>query len=465
MKIRYYSHASYQIITASGKRLLGDPWVYNPISNNLWQFPECPIDPETYVDQDYLYISHNHVDHYCVDTLKHFRRDIPIIMRKYGELNNPMKPTLKKMGFENFVEIDHRETVKIADDLTISLYADLATTDSAIVIQDGENILFNQNDCMLSDEDAAHIGQSFDVDLALLGLPNSSIYPTFFEMAPDVKMEIAKQIAQKILRRTCNYGVLSGAKVVVPCASDMVFLSLPETDKYIGPTIIDVPGFAKENKLPFRVLTPAPGDYIDLNDMPDHLKPIYTNTEEMNNQIRALRNREDVRAVFAGVHEWMGQFVFDKDAFDRLIFRYLNHVQDNFEEIFSLALDKVADTELYRVILAIKDGEDKYGYELSFNFKDHKASARHVPYTLDADEHTDMILEMDAWGVQSVIEGALSFEDIRGGSMNMRRPGSFCTEEMMFWDTLLLFRVWLDNNDLAVKRENVSPRRISSVFS
>lgn len=464
MKIRYYSHASYQIITASGKRLLADPWVYNPISNNLWQFPECPIDADTYLDQDYLYISHNHVDHYCVDTLEHFRRDIPIIIRQYGMLNNPMKPTLQRMGFTNFIEIEHKETVTIEGDLKITLYADLNTTDSAIVIDDGEHKLFHQNDCMMSNEDAAHIGENFDIDVALLGLVNSSIYPTFFEMNVDDKMRIAGEISQKILKRTCDYGVLTGAKAIIPCASDMVFLSLPETDKYIGPTLLDLPGYVEENNLPFRVLTPKPGEYLDLHAMPDYMEPIYTSRQEMEEQISALRARGDVRGVFKEVEQWMDRFVFNKEVFDKLLFDYVEHIQNNFEETFAKQLPNLNDVKPYKIVWAVADGVKKHGYALTFDFQKHTADVAHIPYSLEVGDDTAMILEMDAWGLQSIIEGAMSFEDIRGGSMNMHRPGPFCTEEVVFWDTMLLFRVWLENNGLVVQSKNTPPTRISSVF-
>ena len=79
MKVKYYSHATFQLRGDRGGRLLTDPWLYNPIYGHMiWQFPECPVPRVEYVDQDILYISHDHPDHFCIRTLELFSREIPV---------------------------------------------------------------------------------------------------------------------------------------------------------------------------------------------------------------------------------------------------------------------------------------------------------------------------------------------------------------------------------------------------
>lgn len=462
MKLRYYSHASFQLVNDDGVRLLCDPWVYNPISNTMWQFPECPIGPEEYLDQDYLYISHNHVDHYCVDTLEHFRRDRPIVMRRYPEATNPMKPTLERMGFERFVEIGHGETVDLDGAFTITLYADLDTNDSSIVVSDGRHEVFHQNDCMLSMADAELIGERHDLDVALLGLVNSSIYPTFFVMDPELKRSEADRIERKILDRTCGYGDAVGAKVVIPCASDMVFFSIPEADEHIGPTIDRLVRYAVERGSDFRVVTPSPGDDIDLDDVPEQMTPAYRDLDDLVAQLRALRQRPDVAEVLDRLAEWERGFVFDESVAYSLLDRFVAHLDSTFDEALAEQLPRLG--RRFEVHLAIADGGQRHGWAIALDYPARAASLRRVSPGDTVPDGVEMLLELSGHHLQMIVEGALEFDDIRGGAIRIHRPGDFSTEEVVFWQVMMLFSTWMRTNSLFVGHATTFRYRVSPVF-
>ena len=153
MKVRYVSHASIQIVTDSGLRLLTDPWLHSPIYGNMmWQFPVCTLSMADYTAQDILHVSHDHPDHFCARTLRHFDRSLPVVIRRYEGVID-IKGKLKELGFKNIIELGHRESWTDPRGLTVTLLIDAGSTDSATIISDGKQSVFNQNDCFLSEED------------------------------------------------------------------------------------------------------------------------------------------------------------------------------------------------------------------------------------------------------------------------------------------------------------------------
>ena len=181
MKVKYYSHATFQLLGDRGGRLLTDPWLYNPIYGHMiWQFPECPVPRAEYVDQDVLYISHDHPDHFCIRTLELFSREIPVLIRQYDQ-SIRMREHLKRLGFVDVIEISHRETLALPCGLTVTLIADPYSSDSLLIVTDGVHTVLDQNDCIPTMDDQVWIGQNFDVDLGLLFYSGGSQYPACFD--------------------------------------------------------------------------------------------------------------------------------------------------------------------------------------------------------------------------------------------------------------------------------------------
>jgi hypothetical protein len=463
MKIRYYCHASFQFVSRTGARLLSDPWVYNPISNTLWQFPECPVSASEYVEQDYLYISHNHTDHLCPETLAHFRRDIPILIRRYVDETNTMMPTLRRLGFSRIIEVGHKETVDLDGHFKVTLFADLNTNDSSILVDDGEHGVYNQNDCMLALDDARSIRTHGPVDFALVGLINSSIYPMLFVMDEELKEKENLRITRKILARTCSYAEAIGAPVVMPCGCDMTFARLPWADKFTGPTIDQLVSYAAENQLPFRVLTPAPGDWLDMANLPEKCTPAYRDKDDYVAQLNSLRERPEVQETFARLESWERSFVFDAPVFFALFQKFVQHVDENFLDIFSTHT-AVSNAKHYGANIAIHNGDHSFNYRLEFEFGKHRVGLTQHPFSLELLPDTDIVLETEAACMQMLIEGALDFDDVRAGSITIRRPADFCAEEVAFWHLMMSFTGWLAAHHLFVAENRTFMPRFSATF-
>lgn len=148
MKFRILSHAGL-IVEHQGVTLLTDPWVLGSAYwRSWWNFP--PVEPESLADvkPDYIYLTHIHWDHFHGHSLRHFGKDIQILLPK--DRYDRAVRDLKSMGFKNIEEIPHGEHRDLGDDFSLYSYQFFfPVTDSAAVIQAGATRILNANDCKI----------------------------------------------------------------------------------------------------------------------------------------------------------------------------------------------------------------------------------------------------------------------------------------------------------------------------
>lgn len=430
MKIKYYSHASFQFIGNRGTRLLSDPWVYNPICNMFWQYPACQIALEEYQSQDILYISHDHADHLCLKTLQHFPRTLPIVIRDYGEINNPVKPQLLKAGFKQLIELKDGESQQFQE-LTLSLFTDPNTSDSALVIQDEVHTVFNQNDCMLPLAHAETIGRRFQIDLALLFTSSASMYPTLFEMPETQKRHETALRNEKVMQRALQYARALKARWVTPCAGDMVRFRDLKLNLYAGSLPCEFKAFMAEQAPDIPVITPAPSDIIDLTAPDPDLRPLFNSRSVWSEQIRQLCETPDMQDFIQKLKTWEDSFSLDEAAFWQQMQLYTQFVQTHFSQTFpSLSEGKIA----VRLSLTETDSATLPAHDISLDFEQQTASintAQPPP--------CQMHIKIPAHYLAMVMAQALNFDDLRAGMMQILRPGPFSVQESGFWHFLSRF--------------------------
>ena len=70
MKVTYLAHASL-LLEAGGIRLVTDPWLDGPTYLSAWwHFPEPAMSGAALAGIDYVYLTHEHVDHFHEPTLR-----------------------------------------------------------------------------------------------------------------------------------------------------------------------------------------------------------------------------------------------------------------------------------------------------------------------------------------------------------------------------------------------------------
>lgn len=246
MKVRYLTDACI-VIEYGGKKLLCDPWLSESICyGGLYHYPPIDIDINDYLDVDCIYISHIHEDHLDAETLQHFSKEIPIVIHSYEEKH--VYNRLKSMGFTNIYELKHKTKFEIAPKFTIEilaadncdpaicfkffgcqvsqLYQHSLQIDSMAVVQGGDYVVVNTNDCPyeLSHTMNPYILKQYQkVDFLMTSYNAASPYPQSFENFTDAEKIVEKEkIRQKCLDRAVKYCKDLQPKYVLPFAAQMV---------------------------------------------------------------------------------------------------------------------------------------------------------------------------------------------------------------------------------------------------
>ncbi len=150
-KIIWANHASY-FVEYKGKLIVTDPWLFGSVFNNGWELvSKSPDDVlELFKKVDYIWISHEHPDHFFPPTLKLIpeerRKDVTILFHETED-----KRVLKyceKIGY-SIMELKQQWEEVVKDE--IYLYNEPnGIEDSWVIMKFGETVILNLNDCTIS---------------------------------------------------------------------------------------------------------------------------------------------------------------------------------------------------------------------------------------------------------------------------------------------------------------------------
>lgn len=148
MEFKVHGHACLEVI-ASGKSIICDPWlVGSAYWRSWWNYPPLQSNVLEEVDPDYIYITHLHWDHFHGPTLKKLGTDKTIILPRTPELK--LLNDIKSIGFKNIIELEHGESFELGKDFRLTSYQFTPIlTDSVVVIEAEDRVLFNSNDAKI----------------------------------------------------------------------------------------------------------------------------------------------------------------------------------------------------------------------------------------------------------------------------------------------------------------------------
>jgi glyoxylase-like metal-dependent hydrolase (beta-lactamase superfamily II) len=177
MRVTYLAHASL-LVEAGGARLVTDPWLDGPTYLNAWWHFPAPVLSGAELRADYIYITHEHLDHFHVRTLQKLPRSTPILVGKFPRPR--FRDKLRALGFTDVRELPHGRPVALGG-LTVTSYQYRAD-DTALVIDDGETKLFDLNDCLLRASSLEQVMNSHgEPDLLAMSFANAEAYPIVYE--------------------------------------------------------------------------------------------------------------------------------------------------------------------------------------------------------------------------------------------------------------------------------------------
>lgn len=149
MEIEFIGHASFSIQT-QGKRIISDPWLDGKVFNDSWALisPPAPVDWSAI---DYLWISHEHPDHFHFPTLK----SIPaadkqgIVVLYQTHTSSRIVDALHKLGFPQVLELPLYRWKTLAPGIDVYC-GSIGSMDSFLAVRSEGKCIVNFNDCMFN---------------------------------------------------------------------------------------------------------------------------------------------------------------------------------------------------------------------------------------------------------------------------------------------------------------------------
>lgn len=219
MDITLISHASV-VIDAGGTRIWTDPWTLSRAFNNSWSLIGKPAySPDMLDEIEYVWISHEHPDHFNVPTLKSlpdtFKQRVTVLFQQQN--SEKIFNALHQFGFRNFQSLPNGRVVTLKEGVDVYCYQ-ASFGDSCLGIRHGDETIFNINDAELSASDCRRVLKDLGkVDLVLnqFSLAGYNGYLNYEQVLPTLARE-------KLARLLNNHRELH-AGVTVPFASFVYF--------------------------------------------------------------------------------------------------------------------------------------------------------------------------------------------------------------------------------------------------
>jgi len=147
MKITFVNHASF-LLEANGVTIWCDPWTKGKLVNNCCAL-FSPSPPVPYHLVDYIWISHEHSDHFNFPTLKSIpeaeRKRITVLYQKHSSPR--VVDGLRKLGFEQIREVPLYRWFMLRPGVEF-LCGSIGTMDSFMAVRAEGECILNLNDCI-----------------------------------------------------------------------------------------------------------------------------------------------------------------------------------------------------------------------------------------------------------------------------------------------------------------------------
>ncbi len=212
------------LIETKNKRIIVDPWIVGPCNVNTWYTLRRKAAKKNNIptDVDYIYISHEHEDHFQQETLKEFSKDLPIYICKFP--TDRFYNAIIKLGFKNVNELKSWNPEKLDEDLEITSIknTDLMFEDSALLIKSNEGTVFCQTDCKMSYESMKRVSVA-KPDIGFFMYSGANWYPGAYRYPKEKKDAISKKRKANKINGFVNYVNVTKPKYAIAYAGGPLF--------------------------------------------------------------------------------------------------------------------------------------------------------------------------------------------------------------------------------------------------
>jgi len=298
ISITLISHASV-LIRANGIGILTDPWQFGRAFNDSWSLLIAPASLDEYLEGiDYLWVSHEHPDHFHIPTLNSlpeaFKKRVTVLFQASSDHQKMVNAFTKMLGFDSVRLMPHKTWLDLGDDVEVYCYHS-RQLDSALAVRTPGQVVLNINDTEMSDEDILAVGR----DLGPVDVVLNQFSIAGFEGDADRLDAEAAVIIDDMIR--VHRGL--DAKVTIPFASFVHFSR--EDNAFINPhanSIEDVVERFAGAGLDLAVLAPgdtfASGGRIDNDAAREYYDDLYSRIDRLPVESDESVPLSDIEAAF-----------------------------------------------------------------------------------------------------------------------------------------------------------------------
>ncbi|MCS3655564.1 Rieske 2Fe-2S domain-containing protein [Salinibacter ruber] len=229
VSIHLHAHACLEI-ECGDFSLLTDPWLKGNAFMGAWELFPPPITGPEKINPDAIWISHEHSDHFHLETLRHFPKDTPVYFPDFP--NERIKHILKEEGFSDVNPMPFGKPFGVGEEIRITCFEPKSMwNDSMVLIECGDKRIMNLNDAGINDNVADAVGE---VDMVASAYTwGASGYPlTWTHLDDSEKSEVIKESNEGMLAMLRQAADLYNAEYVLPFAAHWV-LWHPQHREYL----------------------------------------------------------------------------------------------------------------------------------------------------------------------------------------------------------------------------------------
>lgn len=269
MKIEFINHSSI-IIDSNELRILCDPWYKGTAFANGWRLLyDEEIDINS-LEFDYIWISHEHPDHFSIPTLRSLKASKTFLYQK--TLDQKVKKWLEKNGHK-VIEMAHNESMELGN---LSLTTIITEGyDSCLLVDDGNKKFLNVNDSQLDrpNEVAKFISHTpIDYIAMQFHYANWAGNPGD-QKIPEIKRSDAVNRIIKVANSLKPRNTLLFASYIYYCHEENFFWNEGHAFEKT---------FHAVDSMNINPIIPIPGDTINLSDEADLLISATKNEKSLN---------------------------------------------------------------------------------------------------------------------------------------------------------------------------------------
>ena len=222
MQIQLVSHASV-LIRTEDVQIWTDPWLTGKVFNNSWTLLHEPAWDPAWLDSiDYIWISHEHPDHFNIPTLRAlpeaFKRRVTVLFQSSN--SDKMFAALRRLGFAHTLALPHRQILALHGRTRVYCYQ-IGQMDSCLAVLGDDTSVLNINDAEADTQDCRRMR----ADLGTVHVVLNQFSLAGYGGEADRSARLPAKARQIIDNMLANHRDL-GAEVTIPIASFVYFSSV-----------------------------------------------------------------------------------------------------------------------------------------------------------------------------------------------------------------------------------------------